>query len=221
MAKKGSNIDWSQYGHTGYDDVSAPAIPTFAIQSNGDPDSLVQDVAKVLSDYGVQIRDYIKGALKAADKIASGKLYDSIEFQVETNGYIITLNILANDYLKWVDWGRGTNKKRPPYTPVNVILEWIKIKGIEPIGTSGIFAPKSKATLLQKQVSLAFMISRSIGINGITPLDLGKGLTPMYDGLTIKVGKMVAASAGEIVKSQFKEAFRAIGNSKITLKTYE
>jgi len=78
--------------------------------------------------YGEDITSAIKQKLAEADKLASGSLYKSIQFEIEIDNTIIGLSISGNDYLKWVDEGRRPGQTQPP---IDAILKWIQSRKIK------------------------------------------------------------------------------------------
>jgi hypothetical protein len=94
---------------------------------------------------------------------ASGKLYDSIRYEVTNNAE--TLRVYAEDYIDYLVYGRKPGK-RPPR---DVIRKWIDDKGLEPVGIS--------------KDSLAFLIARKIGEEGTTIYQQG-GSTLLSDIIT-------------------------------------
>jgi hypothetical protein len=73
----------------------------------------------------------------------------------------------ASEYAYYVEEGRKAGK-RPP---IDKILEWMKIKRIQPRNENGSFkkfaTPKAKENAME---GIAFNISRAIGARGIKPL---------------------------------------------------
>jgi len=75
---------------------------------------------------------------KPFSKRASGRLVESINIKIDEKEGGETITILAEDYLKFVDQGvSGTIRKyNTPYSykskkpPINVILQWMRLKGI-------------------------------------------------------------------------------------------
>ena len=75
---------------------------------------------------------------KHFSKRASGRLVESINIKIDETQGGETITILAEDYLKFVDQGvSGTIRKyNTPYSykskkpPINVILQWTRLKGI-------------------------------------------------------------------------------------------
>lgn len=105
---------------------------------------------KILNARDVKIfgRDYVKILiimLKKAGKRSSGALINSIDFRLKEQANQINIELIANDYLKYVDEGRRAGT----YPPISAIAKWTSINGI------------SK--------SAAFPIARSIFKFGIKP----------------------------------------------------
>ncbi len=96
-------------------------------------------------------QDYVKilvAFLKKEGKKASGALINSIDSRVKMQGDIALIEILSNDYLKYVDEGR----KKGKYPPIQAISRWCDLKGIP--------------------TSAAFPIARSIFKFGIEPTNV-------------------------------------------------
>lgn len=94
---------------------------------------------------------------------ASGKLYDSIRYEVVNNGE--TLRVYAEDYIDYLVYGRRNGK----FPPRDAIRKWIDDKGLEPVGIS--------------KDSLAFLIARKIAREGTTIFQQG-GSTLLSDIIT-------------------------------------
>lgn len=105
------------------------------------------------------------------NKIASGSLYESISGSVEigTDGIPYAV-ITYNDYLKYVQRGRGINVKR---VPLQALLNWINIRGIQVQDIRGNNIPP---------LSLAFAIQTNIYRYGIRPADIyDRGIDDLED----------------------------------------
>ncbi len=79
-----------------------------------------------LKDFG---KDYVKilwRELKREGKNATGSLLNSLDYRIVEDAKAIRIEILANDYLTWVDKGRKPGK----YPPIKAISNWAKVKGI-------------------------------------------------------------------------------------------
>ena len=84
---------------------------------------------KLANEFG---KDYVKIMVallkgnKPFAKVASGSLINSINYRLQDTANGIQFQLLANDYIKYVDKGR-----RPgTYPPINAIKQWARIKGL-------------------------------------------------------------------------------------------
>ena len=124
----------------------------------------------------IELKKYPYGFPKRGDgdKVASGKLLESISYNivVGTDGEpIIQLNY--QDYLKYVNRGRKKEAKKVPISP---LLEWISIRGIRPRDRRGRFVENN----LQNRTKLAFAIQTNIYKYGIRKTNI---FDESYDGL--------------------------------------
>lgn len=137
--------------------------------------------------------EVLKKNLRQNDSIASRKLIQSIAPRISIFGNVFTMEILMEDYWRYVDEGRKPGKQ-PPIEP---IMKWISQKGIplSPISKTRNkkirslknrtvrkgFRQRSKTSLAR---SLAFLIARKIGRKGIQPTNfLTDEIQPWINGL--------------------------------------
>ena len=97
------------------------------------------------------------------DKIseyASGKLYNTINFEITkgSSNYIVTINL--EEYWKNISYGRKPGSRMPP---VEAIENWIKIRKIIP---RPLILPNKKS-IIPTVKQLAYVIARSIAKKGI------------------------------------------------------
>jgi|TARA_R110000782_G_scaffold33087_1_gene80198 hypothetical protein len=118
---------------------------------------------KVLNEFG---KDYVKiliRLLKKEGKVASSALINSISYKLKEQAGLIQYQLIANDYLQYVDEGR----KPGSYPPIRAIADWVRVKGI------------SKDAI--------FPIARSIFKFGIKPTNvLKKTLTEIQTSPTLR-----------------------------------
>ena len=105
----------------------------------------------LISRYRDKIKDY-----------ASGKLYNTINFEITkgSSNYIVTINL--EEYWKNISYGRKPGSRMPP---VEAIENWIKIRKIIP---RPLILPNKKS-IIPTVKQLAFIIARSIAKKGIQP----------------------------------------------------
>lgn len=109
-----------------------------------------------VKNLGVNMVNDIINVLKSKDKIASGRLINSIKHEYQIDIDNIKLLITSEDYLTYVDQGRKPGK----YAPIQAIKDWVKLKGIDE--------------------KYAFAINHNIFKFGIKPLNFMEGLTAEY-----------------------------------------
>ena len=121
----------------------------------------------ILDSFGKQFIDAYRAGLDAKNANASRDLYNSLNFEVKIGKQSISLDILLNDYWKYLEYGcKGTETSYPDayypahFPPTKAIEEWIKIKPV---------IPEQRNGKLPTQKQLAFLIARSINKKGIEP----------------------------------------------------
>lgn len=139
---------------------------------------------RALEVFGLKFTQYLKGEISnrqypygnpnvrgVSDKIASGKLINSIKFDVEVDGEGNPMLVMMYvDYFDNVNLGRKKGKTK---VPIKALLDWIKIRGIEANRPNGIPIPP---------LSLAFAIQTNIYKFGIRPTNIyDKGLDGLLD----------------------------------------
>lgn len=91
------------------------------------------------------------------NKVASGKLVDSITVTTQKQGDSAVMEVLAEAYFQWVQSGRAPGKKG---VPIEALEKWIKERGIQGRNKKGQFI---------KRRSFAFAIQNNIKRFGIRP----------------------------------------------------
>ena len=171
-----------------------------------------QLVEAKLASYGDQIVTRIREKIIENGSLASGDLYNSISYDVQSDSGIVSLNIYANDYFPFVDQGRLPGK-RPP---IDNILSWVKVRGLRPKPGSGI--PEKSKGLPRADRSLAFLIARKIGLDGIKPTNmLGDTLDEISDPLTSDINDLIVEAITEILGSQWEELAQSINSNIIDI----
>lgn len=136
---------------------------------------------RALGKFGELFTQYIKEEIEKkqypygnpikgmGDKVASGKLLNSIQYDIETDTQGNPVMVLSYiDYFENVNLGRRKERKK---VPISAILDWIKVRGLQGRNKKGRFIPR---------LSFAFAIQTNIYKFGIRPANIyDKGL----DGL--------------------------------------
>lgn len=112
-----------------------------------------ENLRQTLEEYGQEVRNLYQDKLITHDRIASGELLNSVEFQVEGDGQRWEVSLNVAEYWKYVE-----NDTRPHWPPVNKILEWIRAKPVLP--------RPDKNGKLPTPEGLAFLIARKISRAG-------------------------------------------------------
>jgi hypothetical protein len=103
----------------------------------------------ILSKYGDSVIKTAISKLIQLGKVASGRLKKSLGYEIVKTSTSYQLHFIGEDYLDEVENGRKPGKM----PPVGKIQQWMQYKGL----------PE------KDNKSVAFLIARSIGKNGIEP----------------------------------------------------
>jgi hypothetical protein len=123
----------------------------------------VEKIAPIIEEIlkkTLELKKYPYGFAKfkgVGNKVASGKLRDSITVTTQQSGSDTVIQILAEQYSQWVQSGRLPGKKG---VPINVLEKWIKDRGLQGRDKEGKFI---------KRKSFAFAIQNNIKKFGIRP----------------------------------------------------
>ena len=154
---------------------------------------LTQTLA-ALEAYGEAVAQLYKAKLLDKDHRATGGLVDSIRAQVTSpTAGTFEVSLRLADYWKYVEHGRRPGK----WPPRSAILNWVRVKPVIPY-------PDKNGRLPSEQ-SLAFLISRKIGTQGIAPSnDLANTLEELNAAWLPKIEQAfaddVAGAIGEWIK---------------------
>jgi|APGre2960657404_1045060.scaffolds.fasta_scaffold32390_3 hypothetical protein len=133
-----------------------------------------------------------------SNKIATGQLYNSLDYSIEidvTGAPVLVIYYV--DYFDYVNEGRRPKQKR---VPINALLPWIAIRGIQARDKKGREIPP---------LSLAFAIQTNIYKFGIKPADIyDRGLegllntieNPPAGPVDEALQRVIDAGAEDIVK---------------------
>lgn len=127
----------------------------------------LNNVRGVLEEYAQEVRNVYQDNLIRKDRIASGKLLNSVEYQVNFNGVDYEVQLRLEDYWKYLEYGiQGSKNTTSPFSNPGwkaypFILEWVQVKPVIPRPDANGRIPKPK--------SLAFLIARARKEKGSKP----------------------------------------------------
>lgn len=112
------------------------------------------NLERVLEEYAVEVRNKYQDSLIRNDRIATGNLLNTVEYEVVRDGNTYRVSLILEDY-----WCNVENGLKPGEWPsMDAILNWIKVKPVLP-------TPDSFGRIPTLE-SLAFYIQRKIGEEG-------------------------------------------------------
>ena len=127
---------------------------------SGKAKEINKEAQEGLNKVGLQILADSQKNLKESKSIASGQLINSGKVKPQADG---TIDIIYEaNHAYWVEFGR----KAGGMPPVKPIFEWIKKKGLADSSTPSGGRRKRGADFVQKAMSMAYAIAKSIGRQG-------------------------------------------------------
>ena len=146
------------------------------------------EVIKAEQAWAQKVVANAKSILIQNRKVASGRLVNSVRYNVNSQGKISFLYDIDG---KWVTQGRRRGSRFPPPAPIS---RWIKEKGIQGRDKKGRFISNK---------SLTFLISRAIARDGIKPLPFMK---MAIDKSIKQLGKALKTSLAKVEVKRWKNA---------------
>lgn len=135
---------------------------------------------EVLERYAIALRNEYQDNLIRSDRVASGKLLNTVEYEVKDKKGTYTVSLKLQDYWKWVEGGRPPIQGGDNGDLRRAILDWIKVKPVLP-------RPDKNGKLPTPQ-QLAYFISRKIhrfGYEGTQ--DLRKAQDSVWDRFVYEI----------------------------------
>jgi hypothetical protein len=185
-------------------------------------------VEEVLFDYAKQFQKMASAQLRRANKISTGKLEDSISFEVTDTGQGYELALKVLDYYKFVDKGvRGagpnSKNKTSPYKyrdkmpPIKEILKWISQKGSLKASAEdqkkGLSKAQKSSRALRaaakklKPKTLAFLIARKIQQRGLPYTGFWeRSFEQTFKGLDVKLAEVTGLN----IRTNFDQLIKEI-----------
>ena len=135
---------------------------------------------KVLQEYAILVRNQYQDSLIKNNRIATGELLNSVEYDINVGEKHIKVSLNLPEYWKYVEHGRKPGKFPPP----DKILEWVKIKPVLPY--------PDKNNKLPTPNQLSYLIGRKIATKGIEAGNqLQETLDEINDRFMIKIEEAV------------------------------
>ncbi len=119
------------------------------------------EVYKELDLFATRVTKLARINLHSQKIDSTGKLKRSLGYKLKTHRNSFLLNMLAEDYWKYVNYGR----KPGSFPPVNKIKQWIKQKPVRLRNSKGSYISTTEQGINQ----LAYLIGRKIKRKGIAP----------------------------------------------------
>lgn len=152
------------------------------------------NLAAILQEYAVAVKELYKDRLTLHDRIASRKLIDSIETRVDYDGQEYAVVMRLWDYWRYIEMDTA-----PHWPPRDAILKWIQIKPVLP-------RPMKNGKLPTPE-QLAFLISRKIAVFGTTGIpDLTDSVEDMDRQFSERIAAALAQDVGDYIRKVFRNS---------------
>jgi len=116
-------------------------------------DRINRSMESVSDEYGELLVEVTKKNLADLDKYATGDLVDTMYYETVTADGKSVIQLVANEYLRYVDKGRKIGK----FPPLQAISKWASVKGIS---QRAVFPIARK--IAQKGIPATDVINKSI-----------------------------------------------------------
>lgn len=135
---------------------------------------------EVLERYAIALRNEYQDNLIRSDRVASGKLLNSIEYTITDKKGTYVVSLKLQDYWKWIEGGRPPTTGGGNGDLRRAILDWIKVKPVLPRA--------DKNGKLPTPQQLAYLISRKIHNEGYEGTqDLRKAQDTVWDRFVFEI----------------------------------
>ena len=82
-----------------------------------------KNLIEVLDRIGRELKDFLKVRIENEQALASGEMYDTIDYEVAQTPDGVTLYLISTEYFKW--WDQGT---LPHWVPIQPLKDWVEAK---------------------------------------------------------------------------------------------
>lgn len=147
-----------------------------------------ENLAAVLQEYAVAVRNLYQDRLILHDRIATGKLLNEIRAHVEYDGRFFEVQLDLWSYWRYIEMDTA-----PHWPPRDAILKWIQVKPILP-------RPMSNGKLPTPE-QLAFLIQRKIAVFGTEGHpDLTDSVQDMNAAFRDRIAAALARDVGDYIR---------------------
>ena len=150
-----------------------------------------------LDAYAAEVEEILKEKITIGDHIASHKLINNLEYQVDMGGGTVSVSLSFEDYLKYLDLGT-----KPHFPPIGNgqdgtgILSWVRAKNL-------VRNAKTYDGKLPTEKQLAFLIARKIS-------EVGTQATHILSNTIDEVNAKYEVIIGEAIERDLNEGINAI-----------
>lgn len=153
-----------------------------------------ENIAAVLQEYAVAVRNLYQDRLILHDRIATGDLLNSCEVHVDYNGTEYEVKMDLAEYWRYVEMDT-----RPHWPPPSAILKWIKAKPVLP-------RPMKNGKLPTPE-QLAFLIGRKIAVFGTEGHpDLTDSVEDMNKAFQERIAAALARDVGAYIRKLVRDS---------------
>ena len=180
---------------------------------------MIAAVEKVFEHYGEQIASAAKESLATLNKNATNTLSDSFTWKVTSNDETVTLSILSEDYLKYLETKRQWNQ----LPNIRALVRWIEYKGFElwtkpgtrhgSIEANGVISRpgvrRGNPVIIRRNVGvsnerLAFAIAKKIMKNGNKPVGI---LKPIVESSADEITQKLLEAVKESIENDIADTW--------------
>ena len=173
------------------------------------------NLANILTQYAIDVRNNYQDKLIRSDRIASGKLLNSVNYRTIFNGNEYEVYLTLEDYWKFVEAGvNGTEKNvgspfsfKGEFVNTDAILNWIRVKPVLPRPSNG---------KLPTPEGLAWAISRTMAKEGMEGShDLEETLEELNEKYEVLIMDAIDKDLAFAIDAEIKMLVKPVADSNI------
>ena len=170
----------------------------------------IDNIYKKLEEIGKQVvaemKKIVQQGYNGHPAVATGKLINSIDYDVQVNGGVWTLVVEYADYGKWVNNGRNPGR----FPPKKDIEAWVRLKGLTQTAVWPIMVKIKKGGFYSKKIGQFRSGDRRMAVYS-TPV---KGLhftDPLEQSLDLnKLNKELGVAFHDYIQEEFEKMKKEI-----------